>query len=89
MANNIYKAGIPSVVGTKTAGSLNVNSTPTVVGNPSPTVFTVASPVVGAANYHGGQNGYNGSATYGVKMAGSLNANGVLTVAPGKNSPQS
>jgi len=57
MATTIYKAGVPSVTGTATKGSLNANSTATATGNyPASTV----SPVTGKATYLG-TNGANGT----------------------------
>jgi purine nucleoside phosphorylase len=82
----IYKAGVPSVIGTKTAGSLNTNSVTVAAANNSSSPM---SAVAGTATGKGTIYKAGVSSIVGLKQAGSLNANGVLTVAPGKNTPQS
>jgi hypothetical protein len=82
----IYKAGVPSVIGTKTAGSLNTNSVAVAAAN---NASSPASAVVATAVGYGTILKHGQYPTVGLKQAGSLNVNGVLTVAPGKNTPQS
>ena len=83
MTYAIYKAGVPATVGTKTFATGQIASPVTATASyPA----GVVSPVVGTAVY-GAPNPTQ--PVVGIKMAGSLNANGVLTVAPGKNTPQS
>ena len=90
MTYPIYKQGVPSATGTAVKGSLNANSTLTAVpsyqninganGIPSRTGSAVGKGTI----YKAGVPSITG-----IKQAGSLNANGVLTVAPGRNTPQS
>ena len=85
MANNIYKAGVPSQYGVQ--NQTGIPTPPSITGK-AVTSNTTVSPSYGTPVNHGA-NSDNGTTVYGVKQAGSLNANGVLTVAPGKNTPQS
>ena len=85
MSYTIYPSGQP-VYGTKSYATNFVASAQTGVA----TMTNPATPAVtAAATYVGSAAGTNGSTVYGTKQAGSLNANGVLTVAPGKNTPLS
>jgi hypothetical protein len=86
----IYKAGVPSVTGTSTLSNGFTASSPVtkaVYGDTQ--AGTVKSAYTSNTNVYHGANSDNGTTQYGVKQAGSLNANGVLTVAPGRNTPQS
>ena len=89
MANNIYKQGVPATVGKSTAGSLNTNSLAATAGTYQ-NIYGAngITATTGKAVLHG-PNSDNGTAVAGIKLAGSLNANGTLTVAPGRNTPQS
>jgi hypothetical protein len=85
MANAIYKAGVPAVTAIPTYGTSAVSA----VTGVSVLTNAAVSPVTGVAVGVGKVLKNGQYATVGVSVAGSLNANGVLTVAPGRNSPQS
>jgi hypothetical protein len=91
MANAIYKAGVPAVTAVPTYGTYGAAGTSAVsaVTGAANTTNAAVSPVTGVAVGVGKVLKNGQYATVGVSMAGSLNANGVLTVAPGRNSPQS
>ena len=86
MTYAIYKAGIPQVSGISTG----INTYPSVSA-PIAAANYISTPVSAVAGtpVKQGPNSNNGTTVAGQKMAGSLNVNGTLTIAPGRNSPQS
>jgi hypothetical protein len=80
----IYKKGVPATVAQATYTTTAVS--PTVAAASTTNVAVSAQAGTAVKN---GTNGYNGTTVAGQKQAGSLNVNGVLVVAPGKNTPLS
>lgn len=84
---SIYSQTQP-VVGAAVKAGIPTPSTPVAQGNPTGQQYPTVAAAVGTA-VKNGTNGYNGTTAAGQKQAGSLNVNGVLVVAPGKNTPLS
>lgn len=82
--NAIYKKGVPAVVAQATFTTSPVSTAIGQASNPATPVSAVAGKPVLL-----GPNSNNGTTVVGQKVAGSLNANGVLTLVPGRNTPQS
>ena len=86
-----YKQGVPNATAVPnyaTGFTASAATPPSAVATNN--VYGLPTPpnLTGSAS-RGTQNSNNGTTVTGAKLAGSLNSNGVLTVAPGRNTPRS